>query len=347
MIENQLQTPNPESATAEEEMASQPQPITIAQLAKAIAESIMLQAKFNQSVKAGMQDLANGIIQTREMLEKLSRDLNRRIEGLGAATSACGRFAVPVGNDLLLTRVLNSFLMYVEASDMSVTPQLVAAGFWEKAITQAFISRLRPGMTVIDVGANYGYYSLAAACQVGDKGRVYSFEPNPRTFEVLKRNIEVNWLGQIIQAHQFAVLDSRKQVELHVLRRFQGSSSLFPPELIPEPDPPAEQWRSVEAVPLDEIVQEKVDLIKIDAEGSEPLVLEGMRGILDRSPDLTIFMEINVPMIQKTTDPRTFLKKIRGLGATMHYFTPWNTLEPYDEEKALRFNLFNLLLERK
>jgi len=347
MIENQLQTPNPESVTAEEEMAFQPQSITMAQIAKAIAESIMLQARFNQSMNAGMQELANGIIQTRDMLQKLSLDLNRRIEGLGAANAASWRLAVPVGNDLLLTRVLNSFLMYVEASDMSVTPHLVATGIWEKAISHAFIKHLRPGMTVVDVGANYGYYSLAAACQVGDKGRVYSFEPNPRTFEVLNKNIEVNWLGRIIRAHQLAVLDSRKEVKLHVLRRFQGSSSLFPPELIPEPDPPAEQWCSVDAVPLDEIVQEKVDVIKIDAEGSEPLVLEGMRGILDRSPDLTIFMEINVPMIQKTIDPRTFLKKIRELGATMHYFTPWNTLEPYDEEKALRFSLFNLLLERK
>ncbi|MEJ2008217.1 MAG: FkbM family methyltransferase [Acidobacteriota bacterium] len=347
MIENQLQAPNPESATAERETASHPQSIAIAQIAKAVAESIMLQARFNQTVKAGMQDLADGIAQTREMLQKHSLDLTRRIEALGAATSAGGRFAVPVGNDLLLTRVLNSFLMYVEASDMSLTPQLVTAGFWEKAITQAFLTRLKPGMTVVDVGANYGYYSLAAACRVGEKGRVYSFEPNPRTFEILKRNIEVNWLGRIIRPHQLAVLDSRKQVKLHVLRRFQASSSLFPPELVPESDPPADEWRSVEAVPLDEIVQEKVDLIKIDAEGSEPLVLEGMRGILDRSPDLTIFMEINIPMIQKTTDAGAFLKKIRELGGTMHYFTPWGSLEPYEEEKALRFELFNLLIDRK
>lgn len=347
MIENQLQTADPEPVTAEEEMTPQSQSITIEQIAKAIAESIMVQARFNQSINSGMQELTNGILQTRDVLQKLSIDLNQRIERLGAVNAAGGRFVVPVGNDLLLTRVLNSFLMYVEASDMSVTPQLVAAGFWEKAITQAFLTRLKPGMTVVDVGANYGYYSLAAACQVGEKGRVYSFEPNPRTFEILKKNIEVNWLGRIIRPQQLALLDSRKQVQLHVLRRFQGSSSLFPPELIPEPDPPAEQWCSVEAVPLDEVVQEKVDLMKIDAEGSEPLALEGMREILERSPDLTLFMEINVPMIRKTTDPRAFLKKIREMGATLHYFTPWNTLEPYDEEKALRFDLFNVLLERK
>lgn len=347
MIENQLQTLNPETGTAGEEAACQVQPITIAQLAKTIAESILLQAKFNQALNTRMQDLANGIVQTRQMLEKLSHDLSQQLEGVIAANSAGGRFAVPVGNDLLLTRVLNSFMMYVEASDMSLTPQLVAAGFWEKGITQAFLTRLAPGMTVVDVGANYGYYSLAAACRVGDKGRVYSFEPNPHTFEILRKNVEVNWLGRIIRPHQLAVLDSRKQVELHVLRRFQASSSLFTPELVPEADPPSEEWRSVEAVPLDEMVQEKVDLIKIDAEGSEPMVLEGMRKILDRSPDLTIFMEINVPMIQKTTDPRTFLKKIQDLGSTMHYFTPWNTLEPYDEEKALRFEVFNLLIERK
>ena len=202
-------------------------------------------------------------------------------------------------------------------------------------------------MKVIDVGANYGYYTLLSARCIGEKGCVYSFEPNPGTFEVLKKNIEVNYAGSIVKAHQLAVLDSRKEIELHVLRKFQGSTSQFTPELVPEPDTPPEQRPLVDAAPLDEIVQDKVDLIKIDAEGSEPLVFEGMKGILSRNPELIIFMEINVPMIRKCAYPADFLDRIRELGGTLQYFTPWNTLEPFDQEKALQFPLFNLLIERK
>lgn len=347
MIENEVRTSNSLTSVTAPKSAASSGSITTAQLAKTILESTLLQAKFNQSIMARIEDLANGVLQTHEVLRQLSQYLHQRREKLSAGNPAWGRFAAPVGDGLLMTKVLNTFLMYMEASDMSVTPHLVADGCWEKAITDSFAARLRPGMKVIDVGANYGYYSLLSACCVGEKGRVYSFEPNPRTFEVLTKNIEVNCVGSIVEAHRLAVLDSRKQIELHVLRKFQGSSSQFSPELVPEPDTPPEQRPVVDAAPLDEMIQEKVDLIKIDAEGSEPLVFEGMQGILSRSPELTIFMEINVPMIRKCADPVAFLNKIRELGGTLQYFTPWNTLEPFDQEKALQFPLFNLLIERK
>jgi hypothetical protein len=103
----------------------------------------------------------------------------------------------------------------------------------------------------------------------------------------------------------------------------------------------------IEAVPLDEIIRGKVDLMKIDAEGSEPLVFEGMRGILERSPNLTIFMEFNIPLIRQTVDPRSFLNRVREFGFSMQWFTPWNTLEHFDEDAAMKFDLFNLLLERR
>lgn len=347
MIENGVQTLNSGAGTAAPGAVASSGSITTEQLAKTILESTLLQAKLNQSIMARIEDLANGVRQTHEMLQQFAQTLNQRMEKLSAGNLAWGRFAAPVGDDLLMTKVLNTFLMYVEASDMSISPHLVADGCWEKSITDAFVARLRPGMTVIDVGANYGYYSLLAACCVGGKGKVYSFEPNPRTFEVLTKNIEVNNVGSIVQAHPLAVLDSRRKIKLHVLHKFQGSSSQFSPELVPEPDTPPEQQPWVDAVSLDEIIQGKVDLIKIDAEGSEPLVFEGMKGILSRGTDLTIFMEINIPMIRKCADPVAFLNKICELGGTLRYFTPWNTLEPFEQDKALKFPLFNLLIERK
>lgn len=348
MIENEVQVSNHDACKTAADAAIPTGAITTAQLAKTILEGTLLQAKFNQSILARLDDLANGVRQTHEILQQVSQHLNEQIEKLKAGSYAWARFGAPVGDGLLVTKVLNTFLMYMEASDMSVTPHLIADGCWEKAITDAIVARLKPGMTVIDVGANYGYYTLLSACCVGNKGRVYSFEPNPRTFQILTKNIEVNWLHTIVRPFQMAALDSRKQVELHVLRKFQGSTSLFSQESLPEPDTPPDQRPLVDAVPLDEIIRgEKVDLVKIDAEGSEPLVMDGMQQIVARNPELTILMEINVPMIRNCGDPVDFLNRIRKLGGTMQYFTPWNTLEPFDQEKALQFPLFNLLIERK
>lgn len=292
---------------------------------------------------------AQGIILTNSLqrLEKRTHDLENKIEELSTKLTGGNygreRIVASVGNDLWLTKVLNRFLMYVECADMSVAPYLVADGYWEKCITDEFIARLRPGMTVVDVGANYGYYTLLAAGIVGTSGHVHSFEPNARTFDLLMKNIHVNWLESIVSAHPLAALDSRKQVELHIPNEFQGRTTLF----VPEPGPVCAQPLVIDSVPLDEIIEGPADLIKIDAEGSEPLVFEGMQGILERSPDLTIFMEFNIPLLRQTVDPRTFLNRIRQFGFSMQWFTPWNTLEAFDEVGALKFDLFNILLERK
>jgi FkbM family methyltransferase len=292
---------------------------------------------------------AQGIILTNSLqrLEKRTHALENKIDELSnkLATGSYGgeRIVASVGNDLWLTKVLNRFLMYVESADMSVAPYIVADGYWEKPMTDAFIERLRPGMTIVDVGANYGYYTLLAAGIVGTSGHVHSFEPNARTFELLTKNIQVNWLETIVSAHPVAALDSRKQVELHIPNEFQGRTTLF----VPDGGPDCAQPSFIKAAPLDEIVTSRVDVIKIDAEGSEPLVFEGMQRILGNNPNLTIFMEFNIPLLRQTVHPRSFLNRIRQFGFSMQWFTPWNTLEAFDEEGAMKFDLFNLLLERK
>lgn len=327
------------------------------ELSKAIGENALLQAQVNQALASHVLKLEKMVLQghlnfnnAMQNLDTLIRDVGHRLNQLNdrvaSNSAAWSRVAVNAGNDLWLTRILDRFLMYVETRDMSVAPYLVIDGRWEWAMTQAFIERLRPEMVVVDVGANYGYYTLLAASYVFEKGRVYAFEPNPRTFEILMKNIHVNWLTKAVQAQCLAVLDAKKQVELHVLREFQGGTSLFGPDLVPEADPPPEQRAKVEAMRLDEVVTEKVDLMKIDAEGSEPLVYEGMRGILDRSPRLTIFMEFCPPLLRHSVEPRDFLNRIRDDGFTLQWFTPWGTLEPFAEDKALEYPMFNLLMER-
>jgi FkbM family methyltransferase len=345
----------PEALSGEHGASPSADGSSLEKLWTAVGENALLAGQVDQAIISRLLQLES---RTREAeagflgrIERLLHDLDGRIEGLTerikAAHSSGDRVVAQVGNDLWLTKVLNRFLMFVESSDMSVAPSLVMDGYWEKVITGAFTARLKPGLTVVDVGANYGYYSLLAAATVGTSGRVYAFEPNPRTFEVLMKNIHVNWFDSIVSARRLAALNSRKNVQLHALCNFQGSSSLFVPLLVPEADPPPEQRPVVEAAPLDDFIPESVDLMKIDAEGSEPLVFEGMPGILNRSPHLTIFMEFSVPMIRQSTDPRNFLNRIRELGFSLQWFTPWNSLELFDEEKALQFDRFDLLLERK
>lgn len=318
-------------------------------LTLAVGENARLQAQLHGLFATRLTEFRGELQSVRESL----RALDSRSRQQPPESALVQRTTVPVGNDLLLTKVLGRFLMYLEASDMSVTPHLIADGIWEMPITEAFTARLKPGLTVVDIGANYGYYSLLAGSYVGwdgrsmSRGRVYAFEPNPRTFEILARNIQVNGLSSVVKAFPYAALDERKKVALHTPDQFAGDASVM--SLARKADAhrvPVSQ-NQIEALPIDELVQERVDLMKIDAEGAEPLVFRGMRKLLDRSPELTIFMEFFASMIEQTLAPREFLREIRDAGFALQWFTPWGTLEKFEEDKALEYPRFDLHLERK
>ena len=334
------------------EQISQPVPaeqLAMETLTRAVGENTRLQAELHRVFATRLLEFRNSLRAVNEWV----KNLDGRIDHISHTRVASPPAASPVGDNLLLLKVLNRFLMYLEATDMSVTPHLVADGCWEKNITEAFAARLQPGMTVVDVGANYGYYTLLAASQVGWNGRsmtaghVYAFEPNPRTFEVLTKNIQVNGLQSVVRAHQAAALDAPQKLPLHRPQNFVGDSSLFAPVGQPEAGGPAEQRPMIEAVRLDDVIREPVDLMKIDAEGSEPLIFRGMRGILEHSPYLTIFLEFFQPLIEQTVEPRLFLQEIRDLGFALQWFTPWGTLETFNEQLALQYARFDLLLERQ
>jgi FkbM family methyltransferase len=143
---------------------------------------------------------------------------------------------------------------------------------------------LKPGMTVADVGANRGYFSLRAASLVGSSGKVYSFEPTPETFGRLLRNIERNQFAQI-QPYNRALGNRNGETRLFVSPIDDGMNSVFAPL----------NGAASIVVPLarldDALPERKVDFLKIDVEGAESEVLEGATGILESNPSIVVIFE--------------------------------------------------------
>ena len=81
--------------------------------------------------------------------------------------------------------------LYCDAADAAVTPGLRSGGS-EPHLTKVFERYCRPGMTVVDVGANLGYYSLLASRLVGDSGRVVALEPNSENCRLLLSSLRLN-----------------------------------------------------------------------------------------------------------------------------------------------------------
>ncbi len=289
------------------------------------AESRALQA--SEAISARLAAVEKLARETQELAAKLERR----------------RPAVYIGDNLAFTRVLDRFIMYVDTRDISVTPHLLLEDEWEPSLTKTLTGLIKPKMTVVDVGANFGYFTLLAASLVGPEGRVFSFEPNPSTFEILRRNIAVNWYGDWVQCFQCALLDVPREVQLFAGTSRMGSSSVFLTSMV------GEDYHRVQvlAKPLDEIVTSPVDVMKIDSEGSEPFVFEGMKRVLKNSPSIKIVMEVNVPALRQAgVDPKQFLDKIAGLGFGAEFLTHYGTVEPPDQ-RVLIGPITNLLLSRR
>jgi len=152
---------------------------------------------------------------------------------------------------------------------------------------QVFLSLLREGMVVVDVGANIGLYTLLSARRVGATGKVFAFEPVPHVYERLKENIAVNAITNVY-ALQLALSDAPGTARLFTGRNsMQGS--LYRQQTL--------QTIDVTTTSLDQFLGEngveKVDAVKIDAEGAEMHILRGMHQLLSSENKPILLVEHN------------------------------------------------------
>jgi FkbM family methyltransferase len=150
-------------------------------------------------------------------------------------------------------------------------------GRYEPQETQLLCDLLQPGSVFIDVGANWGYYTLAAAHMVGPEGRVVAFEPEPRLFALLAANIDVNTLRQVL-LQPIAIGPRRERVPFSAFKAEDGNWGL---SRAVDHDPVHGADFESDSLPLDDALDAAsigaAQLVKIDVEGAETGVLTGMR----------------------------------------------------------------------
>ena len=149
------------------------------------------------------------------------------------------------------------------------------------------LSRLvHPGCVVFDVGANFGYYSISLASAMQGNGRVYAFEPCQTTFRRLQTNIALNHLESIIESVPCGLSEKSGVAYLDGVNGNSGATALSAQAM----------GEAIELDTLDHFCEannvHRVDVIKIDVEGSELRVIEGGRATLCRHRP-TIMVEFN------------------------------------------------------
>lgn len=164
-----------------------------------------------------------------------------------------------------------------------------------------FVSRfLREGMIVVDVGAHHGFYTILAARRVGMSGRVIAFEPSPTEYRKLMQHLKLNRLSSRVWVFPYALSSEEGEATLFVSmgRRNSGLNSLRSLERIQSGGNII-----VQTMTLDNFAKiygiNKIDFVKVDAEGAELEVLKGAKGIIRSKPRPVIMSEIQ----DSTTTP--------------------------------------------
>lgn len=181
-----------------------------------------------------------------------------------------------VANERIVETDVHHGRMYVDLADNGVSRTLYINGLYEPGLTEACSTIAEPGMTVVDVGANIGYFTIPFSEIVGDSGKVYAFEADPRNADVLERNIRLRDCSNV-EVSQVAVSDTSSDVE------FQLSDDQFSRSRILDSSNTTETVDEVETVTLDQELSESVDLLKVDVVGAELKILRGAMGLIEQS----------------------------------------------------------------
>lgn len=209
-----------------------------------------------------------------------------------------------VGNNTVLCKVLGRQKMYVDSTDAGIAPHLMMDGYWESWLTLLFANIIKPGDTCLDIGANFGYFSILMSELSGNSGKTIAVEANPRIANFLKLTRLVN--GGKFDLIQSAISDRKGEAIMTITDHELGGGTIKPNELIA-----GRSQVSVPTISIDELLEErniqKVDVMKIDVEGVEPLVFKGMTDTLKRNPQLQLIIEYSPSIYEDTLQFTEFL----------------------------------------
>lgn len=207
-------------------------------------------------------------------------------------------------------------------------------------------SLIKPGDTVIDIGANIGFYSKIFSGIVGSTGKVYSFEPDKINFNRFEKNVLA---CKNVKGYNKAIADATKTITLYTSPMLNVDHKTFK---VNDYDTAVD----IDAISIDDFVGDKfkVDFIKMDIQGFEVTAIKGMQKTLQNNKNILLLTEVwPYGLNQAGTSAQQFADTVSSLGLSLFDVskTPFEkkaviTFAKYDELYANDKNFyFNVLIK--
>lgn len=224
----------------------------------------------------------------------------------------------------ILIHDFGKFKMALSNDDTDISPQIKKFGWYEdeKFETIVFKKHLKKSMSVLDLGANIGFYSLLARSVIGENGRVFSFEPFPENITLLRKSIRENHFTNVFTS-QTAVSDKSGTSVLYLSPDACSEHSML--DLDFKSDNNYKKSIRVKMISVDDYFEKndldtKIDFIKMDIEGSESRALNGMKKTLSENPTITMMTEFWPNGFKKDKkDPQEFLEELSDIGFELYH----------------------------
>lgn len=205
--------------------------------------------------------------------------------------------AAPEGN--VIIKEIDGVRLFIDLSDLHIGLNIVN-GVYERDELDLIRRTVKQGQSVIDVGANIGFFTIMLADCVGPSGRVHAFEPLPRNFGLLEQSVAENDFQNRVTIECAAV--GAEPGRMHLISPCR-TNNWGGPYLRTGNDlmPPGHEAREVVVVQLDRhSLRRPISFVKLDAEGAELMVLQGARSILQTDRPL-VLAEMNPKQLQEVS----------------------------------------------
>lgn len=249
----------------------------------------------------------------------------------------------PYDDDHVITTLVDGSEIIVNKHDKCVCWFIRISGRWDKNEMAALQHIVKPGDNIIEVGANFGVNTLMMSKLTGDAGKIVAFEPNPNVYGYLEKSLDLNKMNNV-EVKRLAAGGIERTASMALSTLNIGGSYIIGEQL--------ESKIKIKVVRLDDAVKmSRVDILKIDAEGSEEEIIDGAHDIINSNKDITIVMEWSKDQIlRQGGDPARFMEKIKKYG-----FNIWHIgqmadgkakFEPINANDLLSIEYGDIVLKR-